>query len=43
MVEEFANELLDDMDFDRYGKVQCRKIEEVMLKLIKMVEREENQ
>ena len=24
MPEELANELLDDMDFDRYGKVKCR-------------------
>ena len=27
MDEELANELLDDMDFDRYGKVKCPKIE----------------
>ena len=26
MDEELANKLLDDMDFDRYGKVKCRKI-----------------
>ena len=26
MDEELCNELLDDMDFDRYGKVKCRKI-----------------
>ena len=38
MPEELANELLDDMDFDRYGKVKCRKIEEMMPKLMKMVE-----
>ena len=24
MPEELANELLDDIDFDRYGKVKCR-------------------
>lgn len=35
------NELLDDMDFDRYGKVKCRKIEGMMPSLMKMVEREE--
>ena len=40
MDEELANELLDDMDFDRYGKVKCRKIEEMMPKLMKMVESE---
>ena len=40
MDEELANELLDDMDFDRYGKVKCRKIEGLMPKLCKMVEGE---
>ena len=40
MDEELANELLDDMDFDRYGKVKCRKIEGIQLKLMKMVEGE---
>ena len=40
MDEELANELLDDMDFDRYGKVKCRKIEGMLPKLMKMVEGE---
>ena len=40
MPEELANELLDDMDFDRYGKVKCRAIEQLMPKLMKMVEGE---
>ena len=40
MDEELANELLDDIDFDRYGKVKCRKIEGMMPKLMKMVEGE---
>ena len=40
MDEELANELLDDMDFDRYGKVKCWKIEGMMPKLMKMVEGE---
>ena len=40
MDEELANELLDDMDFDRYGKVKCRAIEQLMPKLMKMVEGE---
>ena len=40
MDEELANALLDDMDFDRYGKVKCRKIEGLMPKLMKMVEGE---
>ena len=35
------NELLDDMDFDRYGKVKCSKIEGMLPKLMKMVEGEE--
>ena len=42
MDEELANELLDDMDFDRYGKVKCRAIEQMMPKLMKMVEGECN-
>ena len=42
MPEELANELLDDMDFDRYGKVKCRAIEQLMPKLMKMVEGECN-
>ena len=41
MPEELANELLDDMDFDRYGKVKCLAIEHMMPKLMKMVEGEE--
>ena len=36
------NELLDDMDFDRYGKVKCSKIEQMLPKLMKMVEGEMN-
>ena len=40
MDEELANELLDDMDFDRYGKVKCRAIEQLMPQLMKMVENE---
>ena len=31
---------LSDMDFDRYGKVKCRKIEGMLPKLMKMVEGE---
>ena len=34
------NELLDDMVFDRYGKVKCSKIEGMLPKLMKMVEGE---
>ena len=40
MDEELANALLDDMDFDRYGKVKCPKIEGMMPKLMKTVEGE---
>ena len=40
MDEELANALLDDMDFDRYGKVKCRRIEQMLPKLMKMVEGE---
>ena len=40
MDEELANALLDDMDFDRYGKVKCQKIEGILPKLMKMVEGE---
>ena len=40
MDEELANALLDDMDFDRYGKVKCRAIEQLMPQLMKMVESE---
>ena len=39
MSEDLANELLDDMDY-HYNKVKCRKIEEMMPKLMKMVEEE---
>ena len=39
MDEELYNELLDDMDF-HYNKVKCRKIEEMLPKLMKMVEGE---
>ena len=35
--EELANDLLDDMEF-HYNKVKCRKIEQMMQKLMKMVE-----
>ena len=42
MPEELANELFDDRDFDRYGKVKCRAIEQLMPKLMKMVEGEMN-
>ena len=39
MPEELCNELLDDMDY--YGnKVKCRKIEQMMPRLMKMVEGE---
>ena len=38
--EEWANALLEDMDFDHYGKVKCRKIELMLPKLMKMVEGE---
>lgn len=34
------NELLDDMDFDRYGKMKCSKIEGMLPKLMKMGEGE---
>ncbi len=40
MPEELANSLLDDMDFDRYGKVKCSMIEQMLPKLMKMVEGE---
>ena len=40
MDEELANELLDDMDFDRYGKVKCQEIVGMLPKLMKMVEGE---
>ena len=40
MDEELANDLLDDMDFDKYGKVKCPKIEGMLPKLMKLVEGE---
>ena len=40
MDEELANVLLDDMDFDWYGKVKCPTIEQMLPKLMKMVEGE---
>lgn len=39
MDEELANELLDDMDFF-YNKVKCKKIEQMLPQLQKMVEEE---
>ena len=39
-VKEGENELLDDMDLDRYDKVKCSKIEGMLPKLMKMVEGE---
>ncbi len=39
MDEELANELLDDMDY-HFNKVKCRKIEMMMPRLMKMVEKE---
>ena len=39
MDEELCNELLDDMAF-HYNKVKCRKIEQMLSKLMKMVEGE---
>lgn len=32
--------MLDDMDLDRYDKAKCSKIEEMLPKLMKMVEGE---
>mgnify|MGYP004469320937 FL=1 len=40
MDEGLCNELLDDMDFDKYGKVKCRKIEQMLPILMRMVEGE---
>ena len=40
MSEALANELLDDMDFDRHGKVKCSMIEQMMPKLLELVEKE---
>ena len=39
MDEELCNELLEDMDF-HYNKVKCRKIEQMLPKLMMMVEGE---
>ena len=39
MDEELANELLDDIDY-HFDKVKCRKIEQMMPRLMKMVESE---
>ena len=39
MDEEFANALLDDIDY-HFDKVKCRKIEMMMPQLMKMVESE---
>lgn len=39
MDEELANALLDDMDF-HFNKVKCRKIEQMLPKLMKMAEGE---
>ena len=39
MNEELANELLDDIDY-HFNKVKCRKVEMMMPRLMKMVERE---
>ena len=42
MDEDTANVLLEDMDFDKSGKMRCPKIEQMLLKLMKMVEWEVN-
>ena len=34
------NEILDDMNFERYGKVKCSKIDGMLPKQMKMVEEE---
>lgn len=39
MPEDLANELLDDIDY-HFDKVKCRKIEQMMPQLMKMVEGE---
>ena len=41
MPEEQSNELLDDMDF-HYNKVKCRKIEQLLPLLNKLVEEEQH-
>lgn len=40
VVEGRERDILDDMDFDRYGMVKCRAIEQMMPQLMKMVESE---
>ena len=40
MDEELCNELLDDTNFDKYGKIKCPKIEGMLPKLMKIVEEE---
>ena len=40
-LKEGEVEILDDMDFDRYGKVKCSKIEQMLPQLMKMLEGEE--
>lgn len=39
MPEDLCNELLDNIDYS-FNKVKCRKIEQMMPQLMKMVERE---
>ena len=39
MDEDLCDELIDDIDYN-YNKVKCRKIEQMMPKLMKMVEGE---
>lgn len=39
MSEVLADELLDDMDFE-YNKVRCRKIDQLLPRLRRMVEEE---
>lgn len=36
MDEELANAFMVDMDFDRYGKIKCSKIEQMLPKLMKI-------
>ena len=37
MPEDLCNELLDNIDY-HFDKIKCRKIEQMMPKLLKMVE-----
>lgn len=39
MPEDLSNELLDDIDY-HFNKVKCRKIEQMMPRLMRMVESE---